>query len=311
MLFELGCERLYLLLLLRGRCPQVLNFEIDHGLLGGVGNGLRPDSAFGRKSTRVGSIHGDRAQSSIGIDHHDSGRRGGNRRTGDIVDSAPVTDLAKNTVHTRVVADDDIIIDGGDTGPGHAAQGNVIARGYVALERLITDGCVVVSGGVGSERFPTDGRVGAAGGIVHERKVTNGRVGRTAVVKDQRIGPNGGILCAGGIEQERCCANCCIGICVVEGQRSSANAGIETAGGIKERIPTEPCISSASGEKTKRVAPFGCRVIGITRVRCRGWCWCGRGEPDCAQYLPPVLKTGRIKPAPDDHFTPCPHCRVK
>ena len=200
--------------------------------LAALGNGLGPDSAFGRKSTRVGSIHGDRAQSSIGIDHHHSGRRGGNRRAEDIVDSAPVTDLAKNTVHTRVVADDDIVIDAGDTRASHAAQGNVIARGYAALKRLITDGCVVVSGGAGSERFPTDGRVGAAGGVVHEGKVTSSSVGGTAFVKDERVGPNGGVLCAGGVEQERCRANCSIGICVVEGQRSTAHTGIETAGGI-------------------------------------------------------------------------------
>ena len=210
LLFELGGERLYLLLLLRNGCLQALNCLIQHGLLGSIGNGLGPDAAFGRKSTRIGSIHGDRAQSSIGIDHHHSGRGGGNRRTGDIVDSAPVTDLAKNTVHTRVVADDDIVIDGGDTRSGHAAQGNVIARGYVALERLITDGCVVVSGSVGSERVTTYGGVGAAGGVVHERKVTSGSVGGTAVVKDQRIGPNGGVLCAGGVEQERCRAHCSI-----------------------------------------------------------------------------------------------------
>jgi hypothetical protein len=43
-LFELGGERLYLLLLLRDRCPQVLNFEIEHGLVGSVGNGLGPDA---------------------------------------------------------------------------------------------------------------------------------------------------------------------------------------------------------------------------------------------------------------------------
>jgi hypothetical protein len=158
--------------------------------------------------------------------------RGGNRRTGDIVDSAPVTDLAKNTVHARVVPDDDIIIDGGDTRPSHAAQGNVIAGGYVALKRLITDGCVVASGGVGSERVTTYGGEGAAGGIVHERKVASGSVGGTAVVKDQCVGPNGGVLCAGGVEQERCRANCSIGICVVDGQRSTADTGIETAGGI-------------------------------------------------------------------------------
>lgn len=45
-LFQLGCERLYLFLLLRDRCPQVLNFESEHDLLGGVGNGMGPN-AFG------------------------------------------------------------------------------------------------------------------------------------------------------------------------------------------------------------------------------------------------------------------------
>jgi outer membrane receptor protein involved in Fe transport len=84
LLFELGCERLYLVLLLRDRRPQVLNFEIEHGLLGSVGIGLGLN-AFGRRSTRVGSLGGDRAQSPIGIDHHNSGRRCGNWRTGDIV----------------------------------------------------------------------------------------------------------------------------------------------------------------------------------------------------------------------------------
>src|SRR4029077_18355684 len=225
-------------------------------------------SAFGRKSTRVGSIHGDRAQSSIGIDHHHSGRGSGNRRTGDIVNSAPVTDLAKNTVHTRVVADDDIVIDGDDTRASHAAQDNVIARSYAALERLITDGCVVVSGGVGSERFPPDGRIGAAGGIVHERKVTSGSVGGTAVVKDQRISSNGGVLCAACVEQQRYSAHCGIGICGVEDQRSNANTSIETAGGIqKERPPTNRRISSSSGEKTKRVASFRCSEVRKAPVR--------------------------------------------
>src|SRR5438552_2965295 len=169
-LFQLGGERFYLLLLLRDGCLQALNCLIEHGLLGGIGNGLGPN-AFGRRSTQVGSIGGDRAQSAIGINHHHSGRGGGNRGTGDIIDKAPVTFLAKNTVHTRVVADDDIIVGGGDTRPSHCAYGNVIARGFAALERLITDRGVVVSGGIGNERFRTSGGVEAAGGIVHQRKV--------------------------------------------------------------------------------------------------------------------------------------------
>ena len=105
------------------------------------------------------------------------------------------------------MADDDVVIDSGNTRPSHVAYSNVIARGYAALERLITDGRVGAPGGVGSERFPTDGRVGAAGGIVHERKVTSGSVGATAVVKDKCVGSNSGVLCAGGVEQKRCRAH--------------------------------------------------------------------------------------------------------
>src|SRR5213075_1129437 len=123
--------------------------------------------AFGRKSTRIGSIGGGRAQSSIGVDHHHSSRGDGNRRTEDIVNGTPVTDLSKNTVHSGMVANDDIVIDAGDPGPGHAAYGNVITVADITLERLIADGCVVASAGVGSERFPTSGRVGAAATVVH------------------------------------------------------------------------------------------------------------------------------------------------
>ena len=100
------------------RYLQLLNFEIEHGLFGGVGNGLGPD-AFGRQSTRAWTFGGNRAQSPIGIDHHHSGRSCGNRCTVDIVDKAPVTFLPKNTVHTRVMADDDIVIGDGNTRPGH------------------------------------------------------------------------------------------------------------------------------------------------------------------------------------------------
>ena len=195
----------------------------------------------------------------------------------DIVDKAPVAFLAKNTVHTGVMADDDIIIGASDTRPSHSAYGDVIARGFAALERLITDGCVVVSGGAGGECFPTSGRVGTAGGIVHERKVTSGSVGGTAVVKDERISSNGGVLCAACVEQQRYSAHCGIGICGVEDQRSNANTSIETAGGIqKERPPTNRCISNSSSERIKCIAPSGRSEIGVA-PRCRGWCRCWRG----------------------------------
>ena len=198
--FSLGREPLYLFLVLRDRCLQVFNYAIEHGLFGGIGNGLGPDVAFGRKSTRIVSIGGGRAQSSIGVDHHHGGRGGGNRRTKNVVDKAPVTFLAEYTVHSRMVANDDIIIDAGNTRPRHAAYGNVITVADVTLERLIADGCVVASGGVGSERFPASGRVGAAAGIVHERKIPGAGVVRTGVVKDERIGSKSGVLCAAGVE---------------------------------------------------------------------------------------------------------------
>src|SRR6267154_2359706 len=266
--FQLGGERRDLLLLLRDCCLQVLNCAIEHGLFGGVGNGLGPDVASGRKSTRVRSIGSGRAQSTIGIDHHHSSRGGGNRRTEDIINGAPVTDLTKDTVHARVMTNDDIVIHAGDTGPGHAAYGNVITVAEVTLERLITDGCVGASGSVGSERFPTSGRVGAAAGIVHERKITGASVVRTSVVKDERIGSHSGVLCAAGVEQKRCHAHCRIGASIVEGQRATANTGIETAGRIqKERSPTKCGISSSGSERTKRIASFRCREVRVTPVR--------------------------------------------
>src|SRR5438477_6632319 len=99
--FQLGGERRYLLMLLRDCCLQVLNCAIEHGLLGSVGNGLGWDVASGRKSTRVVSIGGGRAQSSVGIDHHHSSRGGGNRRTEDIVNGAAVTHVTQDTVQAR------------------------------------------------------------------------------------------------------------------------------------------------------------------------------------------------------------------
>ena len=159
LLFNLGGEHLYLVLLLRDGCLQVLKFEIKHGLLGGVGNSLGLD-AFGRftgisarrsrSRSRSRSSKGHCAQSSIGIDEHHTGNRAEvvNVRTIDVADIADVIFLAKATVHTRMVADDDIIIDDGDPRPGHCAYGNMSARAYTVLERRTTDACIVESAGV-------------------------------------------------------------------------------------------------------------------------------------------------------------------
>src|SRR2546423_5722885 len=109
LVFELGSEHLYLLLLPRDGCLQALNCAIEHGLPGSVGDGLGPDS-FGRKSTWVSSIGSKSAQSSIRIHHDHNSCRSGNRRTEDIGNRAPVTDLSKNSVRTRVESKDDVII---------------------------------------------------------------------------------------------------------------------------------------------------------------------------------------------------------
>src|SRR4051794_14048304 len=175
LVFELASERLYLLLLPRDSCLQALNCAIEHSLPGSVGHGLGRD-AFGRKSTRIRSIGSKRAPSSIGIDHYHNSCRSGNRRTKNIVDSAPVTDLPKNTVHTGVVSDDDVIIGAGDSRACHLTYGNVVTISNATLERLITNGCVVVSSSIGSKRFPPSGSVGAAADIVRQSKVTSGSV---------------------------------------------------------------------------------------------------------------------------------------
>ncbi len=212
-------------------------------------------------------------------------------------------------MHARVVTDDDVVIGGGDTRPGHFAYATWWLVVSVFCEREITGGCVVVPAGVGSERFRTDGRVEAAGGIVHERKVTGGSVGVTAVVKDERVGSNAGVVCAAGIEQQRCSAHRRIGIPVVERQRSAANTGVEAAGRIqKERTPTKPCISGACGEETKRIASFRCREIGIAPVWCRGWCWRGcrrRRGRGCRQRAGRAVELNPIeirRPATNDRI---------
>src|SRR5438552_13366644 len=173
-------------------------FQAEDGirddLVTGVQTCALPIYAFGRRSTRVGSIDVDGHQSSVGIDDHCHCCRDRDRPIVNIVDIAPVTFLAKNSVHTRVVADDDIIIGGGNTRPGLTAYAHVVACRLAVHERHITDGRVAVPAGVGSERFPTDARVGTARGIVHESKITGGRVGGTAVVKDERVGPKGRVV---------------------------------------------------------------------------------------------------------------------
>src|SRR6266516_2293429 len=161
LLFELGRENLYLFPLLRDRCLQLLNFEIEHGLLRALRN-VGPGGGLGRKSTRVGSIDGERAQPSIGIDEHDSCRPGGNRRTEDVVDKAPVTYLAKNTVNTRVAADDDVVIDGGETSAGFAADADVVGTRLVVPERSPTECFIVVTGCVEPARGGTYRGVAAA-----------------------------------------------------------------------------------------------------------------------------------------------------
>ena len=187
-------------MLLRYRCLQLVNFEIERGVLGAVGNGLAR-APVGIKSTSVPCTggEGERPQPSFGIDHHGLWIKiGGNRRTVDVGDKAPVTYLAKCwiRVHTRVVADDHIVIGGGETRPGQSAHAHVVGSGLTVLERQIADGsviltvdvalhdtntqgCVVEAVGVGDERVKTDGRVGA--GVVVLGRINTDRRGAASV----------------------------------------------------------------------------------------------------------------------------------
>ena len=113
LLFQLRCQ-------LRDSGFQFLNFAIEYGLFGGVGNGLGLD-AFGRKSARVGSIgDGERAQPSIGIDEHEAAVPA---ETG-VPLMLSIKHLSLTWPKTRAhqtLANDDIIIGGGDTIPGVSA----------------------------------------------------------------------------------------------------------------------------------------------------------------------------------------------
>jgi len=152
LLFEVGRENLYLLL--RDRCLQLLNFEIELGLprhLAERRAGLR----VGKKIPPGRSIDGERAQPSIGIDKHDSGRPGGNRRTEDVVDKAPVTYLPKNTVDTRVLA---------------------VGTGCVEPARGGTDRGIAAAVDIGSRAQTSRWPCCRADGVVGERLITCRRV---------------------------------------------------------------------------------------------------------------------------------------
>ena len=269
LLFKLGRENLYLFLLLRDLCLQLLNFAIEHGLLGAFGNvGL---GGLGRKSTRVGSIDGERAQPSIGIDEHEQIRPGGNRRTVDVVDKAPVTYLAKNTVDTIVVADDDIVIGGSDTIPGVVTYTHVriVVGGY--KERVITDGCVkgartspqgpithriiLAADLIGEKRCIAMGVVEVAGGVVIERSITNSVVVDTVGVEIERRITVGTVAAGGGVERQRISAGGNVkkpdG---VARERINARGGVEAATDIAKQGPnTGRCILVAGSDVVKRL----------------------------------------------------------
>src|SRR5882724_2157629 len=114
LLFQLSCERFYLFFLLDDRCLQLFNLAIESGVgIRALGNGLL--FATGSKSALIGCVgrRKDCAQPSIRIDEDETRNSPQvvNRRAIDIVDGTPVTNLAKTAVHTRQVADNDIVID--------------------------------------------------------------------------------------------------------------------------------------------------------------------------------------------------------
>src|SRR5262249_5800515 len=135
LLFDLGGEDFYVVLLLRDDCVQTVDFEIEHGLPGAIGNGLGPGAG---RFTRISDARSRRskkrysAQPSIGIDEYHAGNvtEVVNVLTIDVADIADVIFLTKATVHTRLVANDDIVVDDHDPGPGRSAYRHVIARSH-------------------------------------------------------------------------------------------------------------------------------------------------------------------------------------
>jgi hypothetical protein len=83
---------------------------------------------WGTSGTSPPTGDANRAQLAIGIHKHKAGNRARvvNPGTVDVADIAAVRGLAKTTVHTRQMADDDIVIDGGDTIPGLGTDKHVV-----------------------------------------------------------------------------------------------------------------------------------------------------------------------------------------
>jgi hypothetical protein len=249
LLFELGRESLYLFLLLRDRGLQLLNFVIEHGLLGVLRNvGLGGE---GGKSTRVGSSDRGRAQPPIGIDEHDGCRPHGNRRAEDVIDKAPVTYLAKNTVDTIVVADDDIVIGEGDTTPSVVTHAHVRAtRGL--KERIITDGCV--KGARSSSQGPITYRIILAADLIGEKRCVAVRVVEVASgVFIERSITNSVVVDTVSVEIERRITMSTVAAGGAVCQRISAGGNVKESRHVgKKRINASSGVVAAAGIVSER-----------------------------------------------------------
>jgi hypothetical protein len=127
-----------------------------------------------------------------------------------VADIAGVIHLAKNTVDTRQVADDDIVIDVGDTIPSMSAYANVVAGADATQKRQITDGSVVDTVDVTLEGTNTVGHVVEAGGVGNERMETGGRVGIAAGLILERTITDSRAAAAGGVIYKGECSNGCV-----------------------------------------------------------------------------------------------------
>ena len=74
-----------------------------------------------------GATEGRGAQFTVGIDEYENGGARIYSRPEDAADIAAVIHLASNAGDTRKVANDDIVIRGGETIPGVSAYGHVVA----------------------------------------------------------------------------------------------------------------------------------------------------------------------------------------
>src|SRR5437867_2324158 len=194
LLFELGCESVYLFLLLRDRCLQLLDFVIEHGL---------------RARGRLRWVHTIDAKLAESI--HSNLTNG--EAVPDLGERGDTTDKALGVRKHAADAYRAIFVGDGSTGEVQRASGiaevNVIGASDRGLSCLETHGCVEI-------------RVG-----IVQCRVTHCYVERATDVVKQRASTHGGVFESINVIEERHSANCRVDVAdLVIFERVKADGGV-------------------------------------------------------------------------------------